>query len=169
MGIRIRNNKDMNMQSPTFQIIQLPHGIGLPLPGQGTKESAGYDLMAAITELLILIPRQRMLIPCGFQMCMSPGFEGQIRSRSGLSLNYGIIVFNAPGTIDADYRGEIKVIMINLGDENFTIERGMRIAQLIISRHETIIWDQVKSFVNNTPRGIQGFGSTGIKETFNNV
>ena len=148
----------------TFSLIQLPHGQGLALPLRGSIDSAGYDLMAAIIEPVILAPQERKLIPCGFQMSMPSGYEAQIRSRSGLALKHGIIVFNAPGTIDADYRGEIQIILMNFGEDSFVIERGMRIAQMVISRHESIIWDTVQTFDGLTIRGVQGFGSTGIQE-----
>jgi dUTP pyrophosphatase len=147
----------------TVQIIQLDHGKDLPLPVAGTAQSAGHDLMAAIDAPIVLKPGMRILVPCGFTMALEPGFEAQIRPRSGLALKHGITVLNSPGTIDADYRGEIKVLLINLGQEEFIIERGMRVAQFVVTRFERIQWQPVQKFESDTSgRGIGGFGSTGI-------
>lgn len=143
---------------------QLEHGKGLPLPQQATIYSSGYDLAAAINEPVIIKPGCRALIPTGYKWAIPPGYEGQVRSRSGLALNKGIFVLNSPGTIDADYRGEVRVILANLGTEDFTLQRGDRIAQLVI---QAVICPSV-SLVETLPtvaeshRTTEGFGSTGI-------
>lgn len=139
----------------------LPHGKELPLPTYATEDSAGLDLCAAIDQDIGLMPLERALIPCGFMMALPQGFEAQIRPRSGLAFKNGITVLNAPGTIDADYRGEIKVLLINLGNARFTITRGMRIAQMVIARYTKATWEICKNFESSTERGAQGFGSTG--------
>lgn len=142
-------------------VIRLPHAQDLPLPAYGTPESAGCDLLAAITETpIILKPGQRKLIPTGLKMMLPDGYEAQVRPRSGLALKHGVTVLNTPGTIDADYRGEVGVILINLGEEDFTITRGMRIAQMVIAPVIQTEWQEV-SELNDTTRGEGGFGSTG--------
>ena len=138
----------------------LDHAVGLKLPTYETNQSAGMDLTAALEEAIEIGAGERALIPTGLAMALPANFEAQIRPRSGLALKYGITVLNAPGTIDADYRGEIKVILINHGQEPFVIERGMRIAQMVIQRFEQITWDVVES-LDETDRGAGGFGSTG--------
>ena len=138
----------------------LDHAVGLTLPTYATDQSAGMDLTAALEEAIELAPGERMLIPTGLSMALPEGYEAQVRPRSGLALKHGLTVLNTPGTIDADYRGEIGVILINLGQEAFTIERGMRIAQMVIARHETVSWEVVED-LENTDRGAGGFGSTG--------
>lgn len=138
----------------------LENAVGLTLPTYATDSSAGMDLTAALEEAIELAPGERMLIPTGLSMALPDGFEAQVRPRSGLALKHGITVLNTPGTIDADYRGEIGVILINLGQEPFTIERGMRIAQMVIARHETVSW-QIVEDLDDTSRGAGGFGSTG--------
>ncbi len=138
----------------------LEHAVGLKLPAYETGQSAGMDLSAALEEALELGPGDRALVPTGLAIALPAGFEAQIRPRSGLALKNGITVLNTPGTIDADYRGEIKVILINLGQEAVTIERGMRIAQMVIARHEQVEWKIVDS-LDETTRGAGGFGSTG--------
>ena len=140
----------------------LPHAVGLKLPTYETKQSAGMDLSAALEEALELGPCDRALIPTGLAIALPPGFEAQIRPRSGLAVKYGVTVLNSPGTIDADYRGEIKVVLVNLGLEPVTIERGMRIAQMVIAKHEQITWKVVES-LDETERGAGGFGSTGTE------
>ena len=149
-----------------INIVRLPHAAELNLPQQGTPLSAGLDLSAAISEPLELAPGQRALVPTGFSVALPPGYEGQIRSRSGLSFKNGLVVLNAPGTIDADYRGEIKVLLINFGEETFTIERGMRIAQLVITKLETISWCEVVAHndIEKLYRNEAGFGSTGTHQ-----
>lgn len=145
-----------------ISITKLNHLQELPLPKHATIHSAGADLIAAVDQDILLKPKDRTLIPTGIAIAIPEGFEGQIRPRSGLAVKHGITVINAPGTIDSDYRGEIKVPIINLGDKDFTIERGMRIAQLVISKYEKIIWDVVEHLPQNNSRGNAGFGSTGI-------
>jgi dUTP pyrophosphatase len=144
-------------------MIQLPHAHGLPLPVYATDDSAGMDLIAAFAQdqTLTLASGERGLIPTGLIMEIPTGFEGQVRPRSGLALKHGITVLNSPGTIDADYRGEVKVILINHGQEPFVVERGMRIAQLIIAP-VTRVQVQETSDVSSSARGAGGFGSTGV-------
>lgn len=141
----------------------LEHAVGLQMPRYATKQSAGMDLSAALEEALELSPGDRAMVPTGLSIALPQGFEAQIRPRSGLAVKHGITVLNTPGTIDSDYRGEIKVILINLGQEAFTIERGMRIAQMVIARHEQIEWKVVES-LEETERGEGGFGSTGTSQ-----
>ncbi|MGB4058366.1 MAG: dUTP diphosphatase [Alphaproteobacteria bacterium] len=155
-----RTPQNNNQLSVALQI--LPHGAGLPVPAYATPQSAGLDLCAAVDANLTLAPGQRALVPTGIAIALPAGFEAQIRPRSGLAAKNGVTVLNTPGTIDADYRGEIKIILINLGQDNFTIERGMRIAQMVIARHEQARWDLTSS-LDDTTRGAGGFGSTGVK------
>ncbi|MFK7761545.1 MAG: dUTP diphosphatase [Candidatus Midichloriaceae bacterium] len=150
------------MHKINIRITKLDNSHDLPLPQHATTYSAGVDLVAAINEDLFIKPTQRILIPTGIAISIPEGFEGQVRPRSGLAVKNGITVINAPGTIDSDYRGEIKVPIINLGSEDFIVERGMRIAQLIIARYERIEWDLVDQLPKNTTRGDAGFGSTGL-------
>lgn len=131
-----------------------------PLPAYETAHAAGMDLRAHITETVILAPMQRILIPTGLFIELPVGYEAQIRPRSGLAFKHGVTVLNSPGTIDADYRGEIKVLLINLGSEPFEIKHGERIAQMIIAKHETANW-QVVEQLSKTTRGAGGYGSTG--------
>ena len=138
----------------------LEHAVGLKLPAYETDQSAGMDLSAAIEEALELGPGERALVPTGLTIALPAGYEAQVRPRSGLAIKHGITVLNTPGTVDADYRGEIKVVLVNLGSENFTIERGMRIAQMVIAKHEHIEWSVVED-LDETERGSGGFGSTG--------
>jgi dUTP pyrophosphatase len=138
------------------------HAVGLSLPTYATEQSAGMDLSAALEEAVELEPGERALIPSGISIALPDGYEAQIRPRSGLALKYGVTVLNSPGTIDADYRGEIKVILANLGQEPFTVERGMRIAQMVIAKHANVTWSVVKD-LQKTERGEGGFGSTGTE------
>ena len=131
-----------------------------PLPAYETSHSAGLDLRAFIPEMVRLKPLERILIPTGLYIELPPGYEAQIRPRSGMAFKYGITVLNSPGTIDADYRGEVKVLLVNLSDTEVEIEDGMRIAQMIISQHETIDWKEVDS-LSETKRGTGGYGHTG--------
>lgn len=133
-----------------------------PCPAYATEQSAGMDLKANTDTPLTLEPLQRAMIPTGLFISLPAGFEAQVRPRSGLAAKHGITVLNTPGTIDADYRGEIKVILVNLSSENFTIEPGERIAQMVIARHEQIQWEEVEQ-LDDTERGAGGFGSTGTK------
>lgn len=139
---------------------QLPHGADLPLPEYATAQSAGVDLMAAIESDVVLKPMQRALVATGIAIALPQGYEAQIRPRSGLALKHGISLVNTPGTIDADYRGEIKIILINLGAEDFTVTRGMRIAQMVVAPVTRVSWQQAES-LDETERSGGGFGSTG--------
>jgi dUTP pyrophosphatase len=133
----------------------------LPLPSYATLHAAGMDLHAAVATDVILAPGKRALIPTGLAIALPDGFEAQVRPRSGLAAKNGITVLNSPGTIDADYRGEVKVISINLGDEPFVIKRGMRIAQLVIAPVTRVVWQEVRD-LPETARGAGGFGSTKV-------
>lgn len=146
----------------TIPIRGLPHAEGLDLPHYATDHSAGMDLRAAVPagEPIVLAPGARELVPTGLQIALPTGFEGQVRPRSGLAVRHGVTVLNSPGTIDADYRGEVKVILINHGSEPFTIERGERIAQLVVARHVAVEW-QASEDLAETERGAGGFGHTG--------
>ncbi|HIP43294.1 MAG TPA: dUTP diphosphatase [Aquifex aeolicus] len=150
------------MSKVILKVKRLPHAEGLPLPSYATLHSSGLDLRAAIDKPLKIKPFERVLIPTGLILEIPEGYEGQVRPRSGLALNKGLTVLNAPGTIDADYRGEVKVILINLGQEEVVIERGERIAQLVISSVQRVEVVEVEE-VSSTERGEGGFGSTGIK------
>ena len=140
----------------------LENAVGLKLPSYATAQSAGMDLSAALEVALELGPGDRALVPTGIAIALPPCYEAQIRPRSGLALKHGITVLNAPGTIDADYRGEVKVLLVNHGKEAFTIERGMRIAQMVVERFETVSWQSVES-LEDSDRGEGGFGSTGTE------
>ena len=146
----------------TLRIQRLPHGEGLALPAYETTGSAGMDLRAAVAEdaPLTLPPGARVLVPTGLKIALEPGYEAQVRPRSGLALKYGITCLNAPGTIDSDYRGEVGVILINHGDLPFEIRRGERIAQMVVARHEQAVILEVET-LDDTARGGGGFGSTG--------
>ncbi|MBW8303574.1 MAG: dUTP diphosphatase [Brevundimonas sp.] len=146
----------------TVQIERLPHAEGLPLPAYETSGSAGMDLRAAVEENLpvILAPGARTLVPTGLKIALEPGYEAQVRPRSGLALKHGVTCLNSPGTIDSDYRGEVGVILINHGQEPFVIRRGERIAQMVIARHEQAAMVEVGT-LDETARGAGGFGSTG--------
>ena len=133
-----------------------------PLPSFATPMSAGVDLRANIDEDVVLKPLQRKLIPTGLYISLPKGYEAQVRPRSGLALKHGITLLNPPGTIDADYRGEIGVIMVNLSDTDFTVKDGERIAQMVVARHETFEWDEVLT-LDVTERGEGGFGHSGLK------
>ena len=132
-----------------------------PLPQYATPQSAGLDLRANLEKPITLRPMQRCLVPTGLYIALPPGYEAQVRPRSGLALKHGIGVLNAPGTIDADYRGEIGVILINLGQENFVVDDGERIAQMVIARHEVAQWE-IAETLDETQRGNGGFGHSGI-------
>jgi len=138
----------------------LPHAADLPLPTYATAGAAGVDLVAAIVEPITLAPNKRALVPTGLTIALPEGYEAQVRPRSGLALKNGITTLNAPGTIDADYRGEIGVILINHGEAPFVIERGMRIAQLVVAPYSTVAWREMNELPDST-RGAGGFGSTG--------
>ena len=148
------------MSAREVALKRLPHGGGLALPGYATALSAGMDLLAAVEAEVVLAPGERRLIPSGIAIALPAGLEAQVRPRSGLALEHGITVLNAPGTIDADYRGEVGVILINLGQEPFTIRRGDRIAQLVIASCAQARW-RVVEVLDDSARGAGGFGSTG--------
>ncbi len=137
-----------------------PHGEGLEAPSYETSGSAGMDIRAAVEEPVTLMPGKRALVPSGFRMALPQGYEAQIRPRSGLAIKQGITCLNTPGTIDADYRGEVKIILINLGDEPVEITRGMRIAQMVIAPVTQGLFAPAQS-LDETERGAGGFGSTG--------
>ena len=149
--------------SPVIAVRRLPHGEGLPLPAYETANAAGMDLRAAVPEgePLTLRPGDRHAVPTGLAMAIPPGFEGQVRPRSGLASRHGVTCLNAPGTVDADYRGEVKVILVNLGPEAFIVRRGDRIAQLLIAPVAQATWRETDA-LEETARGEGGFGSTGL-------
>jgi dUTP pyrophosphatase len=146
-------------------IERLPHGAGLPLPAYATAGAAGLDLLAAVPEAepLALEPGRHALVPTGVRIALPPGYEAQVRPRSGLALRHGVTVLNSPGTIDADYRGEIGVILINLGRVSFPITRAMRVAQLVVAPVAKVSWDVGSLERHVTGRGQGGFGSTGVE------
>lgn len=150
------------MEFVEVEVRRLAHAEGLELPKYETDQSAGMDLRAAVPEdePVMLGPGERKLVPTGLQIALPAGHEGQVRPRSGLAVRHGVTVLNAPGTIDADYRGEVKVILVNLGGEPFEIRRGERIAQLVVARHERMTWT-VADELQETARGAGGFGHTG--------
>jgi dUTP pyrophosphatase len=144
-------------------IRRLPNGAGLPLPSYATEGAAGLDVHAAIApgQRLILEPGARDLVPTGFAISLPDGFEAQVRPRSGLAFEHGVGVLNAPGTIDSDYRGEIKVLLVNFGAHPFEIVRGMRIAQLVVAQYARVDLVEAQTDLDGTNRGAGGFGSTG--------
>ncbi len=146
----------------TAHVQRLPHAEGLALPAYETEGSAGLDLRAAIADgdEIVLKPLGRALIPTGLRIAVPQGYEVQVRPRSGLALKFGITCLNSPGTIDSDYRGEVGVILVNLGSEDFVIRRGDRIAQMVVASHARIAWD-IQGELTSTARGEGGFGSTG--------
>ena len=145
-----------------ISVLRLPHAHDLPLPAYATQGAAGFDLLAAIPADIALEPGARLAVPCGIALALPIGFEAQVRPRSGLALNHGITLLNAPGTIDSDYRGEVKAILINHGQAAFTIARGMKIAQVVIARHETAQLEEAAE-LPASGRGAGGFGSTGLQ------
>jgi dUTP pyrophosphatase len=151
------------MSAVGVPIIRLPHGAALDLPAYATAHAAGLDLMAAIDQPIAITPGERALVPTGIAVALPPGFEAQVRPRSGLAMRNGVTVLNSPGTIDADYRGEIKVILINLGQESFVVEPKARIAQFIVAPVTRILWTPVET-LPETVRGEGGFGSTGMRQ-----
>ena len=146
----------------TAHVQRLPNAVGLDLPAYETEGSAGLDLRAAIAEGqdIVLKPLGRALVPTGLKIAVPQGYEVQVRPRSGLALKFGITCLNSPGTVDSDYRGEVGVILVNLGAEDFVIRRGDRIAQMVVAQHARIVWD-VREDLSATTRGEGGFGSTG--------
>jgi dUTP pyrophosphatase len=152
------------MMDVKLLIQRLPNGDGLPLPSYQSSEAAGLDLVAAVAEAapLTLAPGARALVPCGIAIALPRGFEGQVRPRSGLAVRHGVTVLNTPGTIDADYRGEVMVLLVNLGAEPFVVTRGMRIAQLVVAPVARAAVVEVVE-LDATVRGASGFGSTGTR------
>lgn len=142
------------------KIVKLPHAADLALPAYATEHSAGMDLLAAVKEDMTLAPGARALVPAGISIALPEGYEAQVRPRSGLALKNGVTVLNSPGTVDADYRGEVGVILMNHSDTPFVITRGMRIAQMIIAQYARANWQQV-DVLESSARGEGGFGSTG--------
>ncbi|MFU0505146.1 dUTP diphosphatase [Pseudaminobacter sp. NGMCC 1.201702] len=149
-------------KTPSLGIVRLPHGDGLDLPAYETAGAAGMDLRAAVPDdrPLLILPERRALVPTGIILEIPEGHEGQVRPRSGLALKHGITCLNTPGTIDSDYRGEVKVLLINLGDEDFTVTRGMRVAQIVFAPVAQLRVVE-RSLAQATERGANGFGSTG--------
>jgi dUTP pyrophosphatase len=145
------------------RVMRLPHAAELPLPAYQSAHAAGLDLVAAVPEPVIIAPGARAAVPTGLAFALPPWLEGQIRPRSGLALHFGVTVLNSPGTIDADYRGEVHVILANFGTEPFAVERGARIAQLVLTTTMQIALLEV-SILDETTRGVRGFGSTGSHE-----
>ena len=143
-----------------LEVEVLPHGEGLELPAYATEGSAGLDLRAAVEDVLVIAPGERVLVPTGLRVAIPPGFEGQVRARSGIALRHGVGLPNAPGTIDSDYRGELKVILVNLGAEPIRLERGTRVAQLVVAPVTRVRVVAVEA-LDATERGAGGFGSTG--------
>jgi dUTP pyrophosphatase len=149
------------VETVEIEVVRLAHAHDLALPDYATAAAAGADLLAAIDQDIDLAPLERKLVPTGISIALPVGFEAQVRPRSGLAAKNGVTVVNAPGTVDADYRGEIGVILINLSKDTFRISRGMRIAQLVVARHARAVWREV-SELDRTARGAGGFGSTGV-------
>jgi dUTP pyrophosphatase len=149
------------VETVEIEVVRLAHAHDLALPDYATAAAAGADLLAAVDQDIELGPLERKIVPTGISIALPVGFEAQVRPRSGLAAKNGVTVANAPGTVDADYRGEIGVILINLSKEPFRISRGMRIAQLVVARHARAVWREV-SELDRTARGAGGFGSTGV-------
>ena len=143
------------------RISRLPHAADLPLPAYETAGAAGMDLRAAVDAPVTLAPGERAAVPTGIAIALPEGYEAQVRARSGLARRHGIAMVNAPGTVDSDYRGELQVILVNLGREPFTVSRGERIAQIVVAPVARVAWDEVPS-LDATARGAGGFGSTGV-------
>lgn len=148
--------------TPSIIIKRLPHGAGLPVPRRMTPGASGCDIAAAIDNDITLMPGKRGLIPTGFCFEVPPGFEVQVRSRSGLAAKHGVMVLNSPGTVDSDYRGEVKVILMNLGEEPFIVRRGDRIAQIVPVRVAADLDFKEEASISPTRRGAGGFGHTGV-------
>ncbi|MCP4656269.1 MAG: dUTP diphosphatase [bacterium] len=144
-----------------IRLRRFAHGKDLPLPQPASAGSAGLDLRAAVGEPRILAPGERMLVPTGIQLEIPRGWEAQVRPRSGLALRHGVTLLNGPGTIDSDYRGEVGVLLVNLGGDAYTIRRGERIAQLVVARVESVEWDEADR-LSPSERGAGGFGSSGV-------
>ena len=149
------------VETVEIEVVRLAHAHDLALPDYATAAAAGADLLAAIDQDIELGPLERKIVPTGISIALPVGFEAQVRPRSGLAAKNGVTLVNSPGTIDADYRGEIGVILVNLSKEPFRISRGMRIAQLVVARHARAVWREVGE-LDRTARGAGGFGSTGV-------
>jgi dUTP pyrophosphatase len=149
------------VETVEIEVVRLAHARDLALPDYATAAAAGADLLAAVDQDIELAPLERRIVPTGISIALPAGFEAQVRPRSGLAARNGVTLVNSPGTIDADYRGEIGVILINLSRETFRISRGMRIAQLVVARHARAVWREVGE-LDRTARGAGGFGSTGV-------
>lgn len=160
---RIHTTGDASGNSPQILLLRLPHAQGLALPAYASEGAAGADLSAAIADpvAITLAPGERALVPTGFALQLPAGYEAQVRPRSGLAIRHGVTVLNSPGTIDADYRGEVQVILINLGSEPFTLRRGDRIAQLVVAPVSRAAFVEEVN-LDETKRGAGGFGSTGV-------
>ncbi len=150
------------MNGPVIAVRRLAHAEGLDLPDYATIHSAGMDLLAAVSEAVVLQPGERRLIPTGIAIALPDGYEAQLRPRSGLALKHGITLLNAPGTVDADYRGEVGAILVNFGEQAFTVRRGDRIAQMVIAAYSRATWESVEE-LPTSERGEGGFGSTGVQ------
>jgi len=150
----------MAQSPPTVRIRRLPHAGDLPLPEPATHGSAGVDLRAAVAREIVLAPGDRAIVPTGFSIEIPSGWEGQVRPRSGLAAQFGLTLLNSPGTIDSDYRGEIRVLLVHLGSEPFTVRRGERIAQLVVAPAPRVLFVEAED-LPATERGEGGFGSTG--------
>lgn len=160
LAAELERMSDFETERPPVEVKRLPHNLDLPLPTYESDESAGMDLRAAIAAPVVLAPGARALIPTGLAIALPMGLEAQVRPRSGLALKHGVTCLNSPGTIDSDYRGEVGVILINLGQEPFSVARGDRIAQLVIAPVFQADWIEVEE-LDSTERGDEGFGSTG--------
>jgi dUTP pyrophosphatase len=152
----------MTSSHPAIDVVQLDHAKDLPLPAYETADAAGMDVRAALSEPITLAPGERKAIPTGLKMAIPSGYEVQVRPRSGLAIKKGITMINAPGTVDADFRGEVHVLMVNHSDEPFVVEHGERIAQLVVAPVVQATWNVVDT-LDETARGEGGFGSTGVK------
>jgi dUTP pyrophosphatase len=150
------------MPSVSVAVSKLPHAENIDLPAYATQHAAGMDLCAAVESDVVLLPGERKLIPTGLTIALPEGYEAQVRPRSGLALKNGVTVLNSPGTIDADYRGEVQVILANLGSQAFTVTRGMRVAQMVVAPYSRVAWKETEQ-LSATARGAGGFGSTGVK------
>lgn len=151
----------MLVSTQSIMQVRIVNLSGHPLPEYATPQSAGLDLRANLGEPITLAPMERVLVPTGLYIALPEGYEAQVRPRSGLALKHGITVLNTPGTVDADYRGELRVILVNLSNEPFVINDGERIAQMVVSKHEQVRWQPVES-LDETERGAGGFGHTGL-------
>ena len=162
MVLHAANQAHLSSADIKVSLTRLPHTAELALPAYATTHSAGMDLLAAVQDDIVIQPGATALIPTGLTIALPDGYEAQVRPRSGLALKHGLTVLNSPGTVDADYRGEIGVILINHGKEPFTVTRGLRIAQMVIAPYTRIAWSEVGALPDSA-RGTGGFGSTGVK------